>query len=289
MGTSTGESVAFVLSGGGNLGAVQVGMLRALFEHGIEPDGVVGTSIGALNGAFVAGHPHLAGVDELAHLWMSVRRQEVFPLHPRSLVRGVLGHRPYLFDGFGLRSLLSRADFGFDRIEEAALPLRLVATELRSGRPVVLNRGRLVPALLASSAIPGVFPPVEIDGRTLVDGGVVDNTPIAEAEPLDPTVIYVLPTVPDRLSDPPSNAVAMMQRAMVLAGRTAERMALAEVASRRSVHVLPVPDLASRLSIFDFGATRQLMDESYRLAAAWLEDTTASTTSGGALSATSKL
>jgi NTE family protein len=289
MESANGERIAFVLSGGGNLGAVQVGMLQALLERGIEPGAVVGSSIGALNGAFLAGHADRAGIEELADLWMSVRRQEVFPLHPRSLVRGVLGHRPYLFDGFGVRSLLMRADLGFDRIEEAAVPLRLVATELRTGEPVVLSRGRLVPALMASSAIPGVFPPVEVDGRTLVDGGVVANTPIAQAELLDPTLIYVLPTVPDRLSDPPSNAVAMMQRAMVLAGRTAERMALADVAARRTVRVLPVPDLASRLSIFDFGATGQLMDESYRLAAAWLEDTDAPAPTGVAVSATSNL
>jgi NTE family protein len=133
-----------------------------------------------------------------------------------------------------------------------------------------LDRGDIVPALLASSAIPGVYPPVEIDGRTLVDGGIVANTPIAQAEAFDPQVVYVLPALPDYPPQLPASPLIMMQRVMALAGFSAEQRALAEAASRREVRVLPVPESAARLSIFDFRATRRLIDEAYLLTTAWL-------------------
>jgi predicted acylesterase/phospholipase RssA len=159
----------FVLSGGGNLGAVQVGMLYALLEAGIKPDAIFGSSIGALNGAFLASHADLAGMEELAELWVSVHRREVFPMSVAALLRGVFGHQQFLFESLGLRSLLLRASFGFERIEDAPIMLRVMATDLSTGEAVVLDSGETIKALLASSAIPGVFPPVEIDDRILID------------------------------------------------------------------------------------------------------------------------
>lgn len=271
MSSPDGRKTVFVLSGGGNLGAVQVGMLHGLLEAGIRPDAVVGTSIGALNGAFLAAHTDVAGVQELAELWASVRRRDVFPMSVRALARGVFGHGQFLFESLGLRSLLLRADVGFDRLQDAPLPFRVVATDVQSGEPVVLSRGETVRALLASAAIPGVFPPVEIGGRMLIDGGVVANTPVGVAEALDPGIVYVLPTAPDRMSEAPANAIVMMQRAMALATRTAERHALDAVSSRRTVRTLPVPEVAGRLSIFDFTATQALIDEARALTRSWLE------------------
>jgi NTE family protein len=261
----------FVLSGGGNLGAVQVGMLYALLEAGIKPDAIFGSSIGALNGAFLASHADLAGMEELAELWVSVHRREVFPMSVAALLRGVFGHQQFLFESLGLRSLLLRASFGFERIEDAPIMLRVMATDLSTGEAVVLDSGETIKALLASSAIPGVFPPVEIDDRILIDGGVVANTPIAQAEQLEPSTIYVLPTTPAHVARAPANAILMMQRAMALAVQPAEQRALAEAAARRKVHVLPVPADADRLSIFDFRATRRLIDASYDLTTSWLE------------------
>ena len=261
-----------MLSGGGNLGAVQVGMLYALLEAGIKPDAVVGTSIGSLNGAFLAGHSNLAGMDELGELWASVRRRDVFPMSARAVSRGIFGHQPFLFESLGLRSLLMRANFGFDRLEDAPIPIEVVATDLDTGDPVVLKSGDTIRALLASSAIPGVFPTVEIDGRTLIDGGIVANTPIAQAEELEPSTVYVLPTVPDNRLPPPANAILMMQRAMNMASHPAERRALEEAATRRLVRVMPVPQAATKLSIFDFKETQRLIKESYFLATSWLEE-----------------
>jgi NTE family protein len=271
MGVERVAERVFVLNGGGNLGAVQVGMLQALLEGGIRPDAVVGTSIGALNAAFLAGHADLAGIEELSLLWASVRRRDVFPMSIPALAKGVFGHRPFIVESLGLRSLLMRANFGFERLEEAPIPVRVVATDLDTGDAVVLRSGDTIRALLASSAIPGVFPTVEIGGRTLIDGGIAANTPIAQAEAFEPSEIYVLPTLPAAHLPPPGNAILMMQRAMALAAHPGEQRAIAEASSRRSVRILPVPAAAGKLSIFDFRATRQLIRESYVLAASWLE------------------
>jgi NTE family protein len=190
-----GQLTAFVLSGGGSLGALQVGMLHALLEVGIRPDLVVGTSIGALNAAFLAGHLDLDGVEAMTEFWYSVQRRDVFRINPRNLVRGTLGNQNYLFSQLGLRSLITRAEFGFSRLEDAPLPVHVVATNLLSGNPVVLSRGDTVDALLASSAIPGVFTPVSIDSEMLIDGGVVANLPVRQALELGASRLFVLPAM----------------------------------------------------------------------------------------------
>jgi NTE family protein len=260
----------FALAGGGNLGAVQVGMLYALLEAGIRPDAIVGTSVGALNGAFLAGHADLAGMEELADLWASVRRQDVFPMTVGGLTRGLFGRRNFLFESLGLRSLILRSRLGFDELEEAPIPLHMVATDLLTGAPVVLSRGSATEALMASAAIPGIFPPVDVDGRPLCDGGVVSNVPVLEADALEPSTIYVLPTLPEEIPLPSSNALVMMQRAMILASLPSQRQRLELVGARRAVRVLPVPDVASQISIFDFKSTARLIDEAYDMTVEWL-------------------
>lgn len=272
MTTSNSDMTVFALAGGGNLGAVQVGMLYALVEAGITPDAIVGTSIGAMNGAYLANHVDLDGIEQLADMWASVKRHDLFPMSMRGVAKGLVGRRAYLFDSFALRTLISRAHLGFSNLEDAPIPLHVVATDLATGDVVVLSEGSTTDALLASGAIPGVFPPVEIDGRLLVDGGVVANVPVLEAESLGASRIFVLPTLPDVIETMPSNAPAMMQRAMVLASRPAQRAALEEVGSRTDVHVLPAPSSAGHLSIFDFGSTRDLVDEAYEMSVAWLKD-----------------
>lgn len=165
---------AFVLSGGASLGAVQVGMLQALEEHGITPDLIVGASVGALNGAFIAGRPGRQALEELANIWRSVRRKDVFPIGP---VRGALGYygfRNSLVRPEALRRLVARY-VSFSRLEEARILIHVVATEAMTGLDVVLSRGDAHDAVLASAAIPAVFPPVRVGDRDLIDGGVVEQ------------------------------------------------------------------------------------------------------------------
>ena len=262
---------AFVLGGGGSVGAVQVGMLRALLEAGIRPDLVVGTSIGALNGAFLVGHLDLDGMKEMKHFWNSVQRREVFPISPRNLVRGVLGHHNYLFTHLGLRSLITSADLGFSRLEEAPVDVHVVATDLVSGEPIVLSRGDTVEALLASAAIPGVFAPIVIDGRTLIDGGVVANLPVRQAVELGANRLFVLPAMVGGLVTAPRSAVDMMQHSTMIATSTLARTELKEVSAFAEVHVLPMPD-GGGVSMFDFGVTSTLIERAYQLSSEWLEE-----------------
>ena len=188
-----GGKVAFVLAGGASHGAVQVGMLEALMSRGVVPDLVVGASIGALNAAAFASDPTLAGLEHLAAEWRKARRSQVFPLWPPGLLLGAIGRRDHLISNRGLATLIENV-VTFDRLEAALLPVHVVATDLATGNPVVLSEGRALPALLASTAIPGVFPPVDIEGQFLIDGGVSADTPVLEAEALGATTIYVLPT-----------------------------------------------------------------------------------------------
>lgn len=260
----------FALAGGGNLGAVQVGMLRALLEAEIRPDAIVGVSIGALNGAFLAGHADVRGADELADLWCTVRRHDVFPMSVGSLFRGTIGRRPFLFESVGLASILRRARLGYSRLEDAPIPLHVVATDLATGEPVVMSDGTLIDALLASSAIPGMFRPVERNGQLLIDGAVAANIPVAEADKLGARTIYVLPTTPESAPPRGSNALVMLQRGVAMASRPSWRPALERAASHSTVHVLPVPSMAARISIFDFKETRRLIREAYAMTVDWL-------------------
>src|SRR5450631_3357172 len=155
-------TTAFVLPGGSSLGAVQVGMAEALLETGIRPDLIIGSSAGSLNGAWLARHPGPEGAARLRDLWLTVRRRDVFPLSPGMLL-GLAGRRDHLVSSKALeRWLITNALFS--RIEQATIPLHIMATDLMSGAAVRLSSGDVVAALLASSAIPGVFPPVPWDG-----------------------------------------------------------------------------------------------------------------------------
>jgi NTE family protein len=255
---------AFVLSGGGSLGAVQVGMLRALFESGVRPDMLVGTSVGAVNAAWAAGRPEPDGIEELEEIWLGLRRQDVFPISPLTSARGLLGRANHFIANASLRSILER-HIPYDRLEEAAVPVHVVATELKSGRAAILGSGPAVPALLASCAIPGVFPPVEIARRDYVDGGVANHTPITVAIGLGAEQIYVLPVGYPWLNREPTNALGMALHALA---RIVEQKLDADVTANRhvaNIHVMPAHDLAD-VSPADFSRTRELIDWGYRAA-----------------------
>jgi NTE family protein len=252
--------VAFVLSGGASLGAMQVGMLRALIERDIRPDVIVATSVGAVNGAFIASHvPTPSSLDQLAGLWRGAHRGDVFPLEPLTGLLGFLGVRRKLVPGGALRRLVAR-NLLHEHLEDLPIPLHVVACDVLTGSEVLLSQGSLVDAVLASAAIPGVLPPVEWDGRLLIDGGVVNNTPISHALFLGAEQIYVLPTgAPCTLSAPPRGALAMLIHATEL--MVAQRFT-GEVASLPDgidVVVLP-PPCPIDVQPTDFGHAERLMN-----------------------------
>ncbi len=255
-------TVAFVLAGGGSLAATHVGMLRALTESGIVPDLVVGTSAGAINAFRFATDPTEDGLVRLKDLWHGLRRKDVFPINPRDIVAGLIGRRDGFVSPDRLRAFLVD-QVGDLRLEDAKLPVHIVATDLAEGEPVVISGGPAVPALLASAAMPGVFPPVVLDGRSLIDGAITADTPIRQAEMLGATEIYVLPTVgPKAPRQLPKGAVAVMIRAI---DQMFGHVVSTDIASvRANVTVLPAPPTTA-LSPFDFRSTDRMIDESYAM------------------------
>ena len=189
-----GPHTAFVFSGGASLGALQVGMLQALYERGIAPDLLVATSVGALNAAFVASRPQtVATARELGRVWRNLQREDIFPVSMGALVGGLCGRRNHLVPDRGLRQLVRR-HLEFDELAGAAIPLHLVAFNLIERRELLLSEGPAVDAVVAAASVPGVFPPVELADRLLIDGGVVNSTPISHAVELGAERIFVLPT-----------------------------------------------------------------------------------------------
>jgi NTE family protein len=252
-------SVAFVLSGGASLGSIQVGMLRALAERDIRPEMIVGTSVGAVNGGFLASRPFVPEtVDELAELWLGMSRGRVFPVEPFTGLLGFLGARKNLVPAGPLRRLISRYA-ECERLEDLPTELHVIACDILNGQEVRLSEGPFVDAVMASAAIPGVFPPIEWDGRLLVDGGVLNNTPIAHALELGADDIYVMSAAgPCELDEPPRGALGMIVQAttLMVAHRFADEAAA--LSGRSDVTVIP-PPCPIHVSPIDFRHTRELI------------------------------
>jgi NTE family protein len=264
-------SIAFVMSGGASLGAIQVGMLQALAERNILPDLVFGASAGALNAAWVAGDPMLADVDTLAEIWISLRTRDVFPLRPLTGLLGFVGRRSSLVSAAGLRSLVARY-VRFERLEDAPIPLCVVATEVISGKEIALSRGNALDAILASAAVPGVFPPVIIDERTLMDGAVVNNTPISNAIDAGATRIYVLPTsYACTLTEAPRSALAVTLQAISLLVQQRLIEDVKELQGAVDMRVIP-PLCPLAVSPTDFSQAHGLIDDARERAGRWLDD-----------------
>jgi NTE family protein len=266
--TSTGGT-AFVFTGGGSLGAIQVGMLRTLLSHGVRPDFVVGSSVGAINASYFAAAPNLDGVAALERIWSGLRRSDVFPLTLVSAL-GLLMHPGNLVDPVGLRRLIE-TNLPYRCLEEAPLPLHIMATN-QQGQPVRLSSGPAVEAILASTAIPGVFPPVEIGGEALMDGAIAANTPLCLAAELGAARIIILPTgYACALKEPPKRAVAKALHAVTLLIAW-QLMHELEVISR-DIEVHLVPTLCPlAVSPFDFSAATELMERAAQSAQKWIDE-----------------
>ncbi len=261
-------TTAFVLAGGGSLGAVQVGMLYALVEAGLKPDFVVGSSVGAINAAHFAGAPDLAGVSRLAEIWARLRRTDIFPLSLSTLI-GVLRQSGNIVDPSNLRRLLD-AHLAFARLEEARLPLHVMATDLQ-GMSVQLSTGPAVEAVLASAAVPGIFPPVTIDDRQLMDGAIAANTPLRMAAELGATRIVVLPTgYACALTGSPKGVIARMLHAVTLLIAWQLMHEIEAMSDGVTVHLAPaLCPLA--VSPYDFTASRQLIERARQSTKQWID------------------
>jgi NTE family protein len=262
---------AFVLSGGASLGALQVGMLRALFERGITADLLVGTSVGALNAAFVAARPQTpAAAGELSRIWLGLQREDIFPVSLRAVVGGLCGQRDHLVSADSLRRQVRRY-VGLQDLSDAPIPLHVVAFDVIEGREVLLSRGPALDAIVAAASVPGVFPPVAIGERRLIDAGVVNNTPISHAVELGAQRIYVLPTQ-ERWRRPgpaPRRALdaAMYGIGLLLDGRL--EAYVERYSSEAELIVLPAPN-PTNVQPTDFDHTSRLIGAAHAASRAML-------------------
>ncbi|WP_427917322.1 patatin-like phospholipase family protein [Streptomyces sp. cg40] len=246
--------VAVVVGAGGVLGAAHIGVGYALEQRGFVPDMIVGTSVGALNGAIAAAHPDRAA-PWLDHVWTRLRRRDVYPL-------GRLSSRTSIFTDRGLRRLIARAELP-SRIEQLAVPFTAVAMDLVTGAQVLLDRGDLESALLASAAIPGMLPPVDRAGRTLVDGGVIAYVPVLAALQAGAASVVVVAAGPE---SSPLPAALPRRRAGAIAGRAGLLLLhhqierdLREVSQHVPTVVLPT-GIEDWPAPWDFGHSQRLID-----------------------------
>lgn len=265
---SPSKPTAFVLAGGGSFGAVQVGMMHSLTKHGIVADLVVGSSVGAINGAYYAGDPTLKGVLRLEAVWRSLQRRDVFPITWRTLL-GFLWRRDFLIPHDGIRRLVDR-NLPYRNLEDAALPVHIVTTDIISGESVVLSEGSAVDAIVASTAIPGAFTPLRYRDHFLADGAISSNTPISVAVKKGAKRLIVLPTGHACVLDtPPVGAVANALHALTL---LIARQLVAELEELdEAIEYFVVPPLCPLVgSPYDFSRTSDHIERAIKSTDAWL-------------------
>lgn len=259
--------VAYVFGGGGAFGSIQVGQLRALARTDIKPDLVVGTSVGSLNATIVAETPD-AAADRLAAFWALVRREDVFGSVATTMLN-LASLRPALADSTPLRELLERSTPSRD-FSDLQLPLTAVAADTATGHHVELREGDLLSALMASTAIPGIFPPVEREGRRLIDGGVLANVPIGVAAEQGAQTIVVLDcgfNLFGPRTDPTLPHALLRAAAIMVAGQVRRDLNLYQDRT-----ILYVPGKWPPAGMpYDFSKSLENSTESYQVASKWLE------------------
>jgi NTE family protein len=233
------ELTAYVLGGGGALGSSEVGMVRALAEHGIRPDLVLGTSIGALNGAFIAADPGVEGAERLAAVWEAVVRDGVFLDNPVRQAARVARYRTHLLSNAPLRHVLETY-LPVSRFEDLDVAFQCVAACIEDASGRWFSTGEIADPVIASCSVPGLFPPVLIEDRHYLDGGLVHSIPVGRALALGATRIFVLQVgrVEQPLS-PPTNPWEVGTVAFEIARRHRFVHEMESVPDDVEMHVLP--------------------------------------------------
>jgi NTE family protein len=262
--------VGYVLGGGGSLGAVQIGMLRALGEHDVAPGIVTGTSVGSLNGAVIALDPGRAA-DRLGETWARMTRDRVFPGGLLAQARTLQHTRTHLFPSTGLATVI--ADFIGPEIAFAdlRLPFAAIATDIATARPHVLSDGLVLPALLASAAIPGIFPPVQLGPLRLYDGGLVANVPMRQALAMGARSLVVLDcNFPGRVPEAPATIAEVLFYTFTVTMRTQAIFEAPVAAAEVPVVYLHGPE-PHPISPLDFRHTATLVESAYQAARSFLD------------------
>lgn len=270
-------TAAFVLGGGGRWGAVEVGMARALHEAGIVPDLILGTSIGAFNGAVIADYPGSEGVDRLTAFWEEIVGTRLFRTGVVDRARRVATLKPAIHETDELRELIERAIHPDTQIEDLHTPFQCVAASIEAVADHWFVTGSVVDAVLASSAVPALFPPMEIDGEHFYDGGLVDSVPLGRAVSLGADVIYVLQV--GRLESPLRPPQRLHEAALIsfeIARRHRFTTTMRDLPEDVEVHLLPTGnpvawDDRRQLKWKDTGGIEDRLTTAYRATLDYLE------------------
>lgn len=232
--------IALVLGGGGVRGAVEIGMVRALFEAGIAPDLVVGTSIGAINGAMIAKDPTLGVIDTLLHAWTSPEANAVYGEALITQLSRLVKTKTHMNSPRPLQDLLERSLGADVRFEDLAVRLQVVAASIERAAEQVFDSGPLIPAILASASVPGLLPPTRIGDEHYIDGGIVNSIPIEQAVNAGARTIFVLQV--GRVETPlvaPKSAVDTARVAFEIARRHRFARDVATLPEGIDLYVLP--------------------------------------------------
>jgi NTE family protein len=283
-------STAFVLGGGGVLGAAEVGMLRALLEAGVRPDLVVGTSVGALNGAFVAADPTVEATVRLAELWASLAGSDgVFSGSVVARAATAMRSGTHLHGRGPLRSLLAR-HLPVERLEDLAVPFQCVAASIERAAEHWFTQGPLPDAVMASCAVPGLLAPVRVGDEHFLDGGLVNSVPVSRAVELGARTVFVLQVGRvERPLTPPKLPWQVALVAFEVARRHRFASDMARLPDDVTVHVLPtgdvVPEGLRQLRYRDARRTAERVARAYEASAEYLarlDDVTSAFGTGGA-------
>ncbi len=272
--------IAFVLGGGGHNGAAEVGMLRALLERELVPELIVGTSVGALNGAAIAADPTLATVERLREVWLGLRDDAIFGGSIFAGAANLFRSRTHMHNNRSLRALVQTLLPA--RFEDLAVPFQCVAACIERASEHWFSDGPLTDAILASAAVPGVLPPVLIGGEHFIDGGIVNSIPISRAVELGATEIYVLQVgrVEARL-EPPRTPLQVGLIAFEIARRHRFARDLDTLPKGVVAHVLPTGEpkrpSIKQLNYRDFKAVSLRIERAHRAATTYLESAAAMT------------
>ncbi|MFC4785864.1 patatin-like phospholipase family protein [Nocardioides sp. MAHUQ-72] len=271
-------TTAFVLGGGGVLGAVEVGMLRALFERGVTPDLVLGTSVGALNGAMVARDPSLAVIDRLTELWRGASRsgQEVYGDRALRTVRRAVSTGTHIYSAKPLKKRLAE-ELGDLTFEDLAVRFQVCAACIERSAEHWFDSGPVVDAVVASAAVPGLLPPARVGDEHFLDGGIVNSIPVGRAVQLGATRVFVLQVGRvDRPLSVPRRPWEVARVSFEIARRHRFVREMAELPDDVEAHVLPARGTSSRddslLGSRDFSSVEARIDETYEACVAYLEE-----------------
>ncbi len=277
MTDATAGETAFVLGGGGLLGAVEVGMLRALFEAGVRPDLILGTSVGALNGALVAADPGLGVIERLVRLWESaISSREVYGDGAVRQVTRAVRTGTHLHSTRPLRDRLAM-ELGDLTFAELAVPFQCCAASIERAAEHWFTHGRVVDAVVASAAVPGLLRPAEVDGEHYLDGGIVNSIPVGRAVECGATRVFVLQVGRvDRALTVPRKPWEVARVSFEIARRHRFHREMASLPEHVTAHVLPTGGGSAKddslLAYRDFSAVTRRIDQAHTAAAAYLAD-----------------